>query len=100
MAAAQKKPKALSPELAPDIDKAVMVVLTLNSASMVAVSRIMAQQTMMQCNSWIRRDMLEGPISPGELFGPLHEKVTARVKTDVLQQSCTSAAAPDNETLS
>eukprot|EP00064_Thunnus_orientalis_P020263 superscaffoldBa00005480_g20397 len=69
-------------------DDIMMAILTLTMASMVALSRIMGWQMMMQRNMWlymsqlpteIRQELLDGPICPTGFFGLFLQSTTAHL---------------------
>ena len=82
------EPGALPPEMATEIGKAMSAILSLSTAQTTAQARVMAWLTMIQRNMWlhmsqlpasIHKELLDGPISPDGLFGPLLQSATAHL---------------------
>ena len=104
-------PEALPPELATEIGKAMTAILTLTTATTVALSRIQAWQTVAQRNIWlhmsqlpteVRRELLYGPIAPDGLFGPRLQTATSHLhqaaeEAERLRQLGSWKAAPQQQ---
>ncbi|KAK2905936.1 hypothetical protein Q8A73_009879 [Channa argus] len=83
-------PDALPDKYAEEISKFSSAILALCAPIAIASARISAWQTMIARNVWlhlssipeaVRKDMLEGPISPDGLFGPHFQHLVREMQT-------------------
>ncbi|KAK2909601.1 hypothetical protein Q8A73_007316 [Channa argus] len=83
-------PDALPGKYAEDISKFSSTILAMSTPIAIAMARFSAWQTMIARNVWlhlssfpeaVRKDILEGPISPDGLFGPHFQHLVKEMQT-------------------